>query len=426
MYRAKAAGGGFELAAAGVGAARRTARDCARSRAGDRARRADARVPAAARPEPERVSGVEALLRWHHPQLGAIDPENLIRLAEASGEIVAIGEWALREACTFAAGWPANGCPVRLAVNVAASQLARRDFVAAVRRILDASGLPAPRLELELTETGMLNQIDRLTASLTALHEMGVRLALDDFGTGYASLSHLRQFPLDALKIDRRFVAELTPSPGAADAAIVRSLIELAHRLGLEVVAEGVENEAQLAALRAARLRHGAGPRRRPSARARRSRALARRAGRGRGLAALTFARPPLRKPLSAARLGRRGGSVRPRRRASVMARRCMLTGKGVMTGNNVSHAHNKTRRRFLPNLRQQRLYSETLGESIRLRISANAIRTVEHRGGLDGFLLGAPDRELSGDLRRLKRRIEAACGRRPPPRARNPARRSR
>ncbi len=91
------------------------------------------------------------------------------------------------------------------------------------------------------------------------------------------------------------------------------------------------------------------------------------------------------------------------------MARRCMLTGKGVLTGNNVSHAHNKTRRRFLPNLRQQSLYSETLGESIRLRISANAIRTVEHRGGLDGFLLAAPDRELSGDLRRLKRRIAAA-----------------
>jgi large subunit ribosomal protein L28 len=91
------------------------------------------------------------------------------------------------------------------------------------------------------------------------------------------------------------------------------------------------------------------------------------------------------------------------------MARRCMLTGKGVLTGNNVSHANNKTRRRFLPNLRQQRLYSETLGESIRLKVSAQAIRTVEHRGGLDGFLLAAPDRELSGDLRRLKRRVVAA-----------------
>ena len=91
------------------------------------------------------------------------------------------------------------------------------------------------------------------------------------------------------------------------------------------------------------------------------------------------------------------------------MARRCALSGKGVMTGNNVSHANNKTRRRFLPNLRRQSLYSETLGESVRLRISASALRTVEHRGGLDGFLLGAPDRALSGNLRRLKRRIEAA-----------------
>ena len=91
------------------------------------------------------------------------------------------------------------------------------------------------------------------------------------------------------------------------------------------------------------------------------------------------------------------------------MARRCMLTGKGVMTGNNVSHANNKTRRRFLPNLRQQRVYSETLGESVRLRISAHALRTVEHRGGLDGFLLAAPDSELSSELRRLKRRIATA-----------------
>ncbi len=252
MYRAKAAGGGFELATGRKrrGGTRRYGMAHDLAEAIERGQLLLEYQPQLDL-EPERVSGVEALLRWHHLQLGAIDPENLIRLAEASGEIVAIGEWALREACAVAAGWPCDQQPIRVAVNVAASQLARRDFVAVVRRILDASGLPAARLELELTETSTLNEIDRLIASLEALHEIGVSLALDDFGTGHASLSHLRQFPLDTLKIDRRFVAELPRSPEAVDAAIVRSLIELAHRLDLRVIAEGVESEAQLAALRA-------------------------------------------------------------------------------------------------------------------------------------------------------------------------------
>ena len=248
MYRAKAAGGGPQLFAATI------KRDFDRRQSLKReVARAIARgqLTLEYQPQldlrPERVSGIEALLRWHHPDFGTIDPATLIELAESSGLIATIGEWALREACAVAAGWPRGEPPLRLAVNVSASQMATPDLVPLVARILDDSGLPAERLELELTESAMLNQLEQVVATLEALHGMGVSLALDDFGTGYASLSHLKRFPLDRLKVDRSFIANLAD---ARDAAIVRSLIELGHRLGLRVVAEGVESELQLAALR--------------------------------------------------------------------------------------------------------------------------------------------------------------------------------
>jgi diguanylate cyclase (GGDEF)-like protein len=197
--------------------------------------------------EPERVRAIEALLRWLHPDLGPIGAETLVKLAESSGQIATIGEWALTEACRVAARWPAGPLPTRVAVNISASQLTEPDLATRVARILGESGLPAERLELELTESSVLHEVEQIQATLEALHAMGVALALDDFGTGYASLSHLKRFPLDVLKIDRSFVADLGETP---DAAIVRSLIELGHRLELRVVAEGVETEAQLAALR--------------------------------------------------------------------------------------------------------------------------------------------------------------------------------
>ncbi len=187
------------------------------------------------------------MLRWWHPDFGPIDPETLIALAETSGQIATIGEWALAQACAAVAGWSCSGRALRLAVNVSATQLKRPDLAQLIARILAEAGLPAARLELELTESSMLDEVDRVAATLEQLHEMGVRLALDDFGTGYASLTHLRRFPLDALKIDRSFIANLAD---ASDAAIVHSLIELGHRLGLQVIAEGVESEAQLKALR--------------------------------------------------------------------------------------------------------------------------------------------------------------------------------
>jgi diguanylate cyclase (GGDEF)-like protein/PAS domain S-box-containing protein len=248
MYRAKAAGGGFRLFAPAIKRDFDQQQNLQRELA-----HAIARGQLSLEYQPqldlpsEHVSGIEALLRWCHPDFGTIDPETLIALAETSGQIATIGEWALAHACAAAAGWPSTGRSLRVAVNVSATQLTRPDLASLVERILVENGLPAERLELELTESSKLEKVDRVAAALGQLHEMGVRLALDDFGTGYASLIHLRRFPLDALKIDRSFIANLADPP---DAAIVRSLIELGHRLGLRVIAEGVESEAQLGALR--------------------------------------------------------------------------------------------------------------------------------------------------------------------------------
>jgi diguanylate cyclase (GGDEF)-like protein len=195
----------------------------------------------------QRTVGFEALLRWHHPTLGEVDPEVFIEVAEASGQIGRIGKWALAQACAAAASWPAGPLgPLRLAVNLSAAQMAGDDLPRVVVRALEGSGLAAGRLELELTERSVLDR-DRVTGVLTRLRAMGVRLALDDFGMGFASLRHLGCLPLDALKIDRSFVAGLASTPGHA---IVQCVIELAHRMGLRVVAEGVESESQLTTLR--------------------------------------------------------------------------------------------------------------------------------------------------------------------------------
>ena len=247
MYRAKAAGGGCQLFAAAI----KRDFDHRQKLKGDLLRAITrGELSLEYQPQldlqPERVSGIEALLRWHHPSFGPIDPETLIQAAEASGQIATVGQWALGEACALAAGW--GGEPaLRLAVNVSASQLASPEFAALVARILKERGLPAQRLELELTETAVLHDVERVAATLEDLHDLGVSLALDDVGTGHASLAHLRRFPLDRLKIDRSFVADLAE---ARAAAIVQTLIELGHRLGLRVVAEGVETERQLAVLR--------------------------------------------------------------------------------------------------------------------------------------------------------------------------------
>jgi diguanylate cyclase (GGDEF)-like protein len=189
------------------------------------------------------LHSMEVLLRWHHPELGTISPQVFIGLAEESELIEELGLWVLQEACTQAASWP--GGPMRINVNVSARQLKQGQFLTDVREALVTSGLPASALELELTESVLVTSSQVVTDILNGLHMLGVRLALDDYGTGYSSLAYLKRFPLDVLKIDRTFIQGLGQhKEDQSNLLIVRSTIALAHELGMQVVAEGVEDEA--------------------------------------------------------------------------------------------------------------------------------------------------------------------------------------
>lgn len=194
-------------------------------------------------------TGVEALLRWHHPTDGIISPNRFIPVAEETGIIVEIGEWVLLNACREMKRWIDAGLkPIRVAVNVSARQLRRRDFCETVAGALADSGLPPDLLELEITESSVMENPEEAIKILQALGRMGVSLAIDDFGTGYSSLAYLKLFPIDHLKIDRSFVADIEHDLN--DRAIALGTIALAHSLGLNVIAEGVETEDQLELLR--------------------------------------------------------------------------------------------------------------------------------------------------------------------------------
>ncbi len=195
-----------------------------------------------------RLSGFEALLRWRHPQRGELRPDRFIPLAERSGSIVPIGEWVLREACAQARRWSDAGLsPRMLAVNVSARQLRDPGFPRCVEAVLRETGWPAQQLELELTETALMEESDQSTARLGALADLGVRLAVDDFGTGYSSLAYLKRFKLHRLKVDKSFVKSLESDRD--DRVIASTVIVLGHALGLQVTAEGVETAAQSAFL---------------------------------------------------------------------------------------------------------------------------------------------------------------------------------
>nr|WP_267875699.1 EAL domain-containing protein [Duganella radicis] len=194
--------------------------------------------------------GMEALLRWDGQLLGRVAPSEFIPLAEQNGLILQIGQWVLERACHQAQAWRArHGAALPVAVNLSARQFRDADLVRMVEVALQSSGLPPHLLELELTESMLMQDARRTRRTLAALKAIGVRLAVDDFGTGYSSLSYLKSFPLDYLKIDRSFVAGLPQD--RSDAAIVRAIIAMAHTLGLKVIAEGVETAGQLAFLRA-------------------------------------------------------------------------------------------------------------------------------------------------------------------------------
>ncbi len=194
------------------------------------------------------IVGSEALLRWHHPTLGMVPPGHFIGLAEETGLIVPIGEWALRTACLQNKAWQQAGFgSLRVAVNLSARQFAQRDLVQVVALVLAEVGLEAQHLELELTESLVMADVDHAIEVLRALKALGVKISVDDFGTGHSSLSYLKRFPIDVLKIDRSFVNEITASPD--DAPIAQLVIWLAHSLGMQVIAEGVEDAKQLAFL---------------------------------------------------------------------------------------------------------------------------------------------------------------------------------
>ncbi|WP_165822602.1 putative bifunctional diguanylate cyclase/phosphodiesterase [Paenibacillus montanisoli] len=196
-----------------------------------------------------RLRGFEALLRWQHPQLGLILPAEFIPLAEQGGQIVEIGEWVIREVCGMWGRVRDKGhMDLIVSVNLSPLQLAANDFVEALQRILIETSMPAECLEIEITESILIDSGKRIYNVLEQLREMGIRIALDDFGVGYASLTYLRRLPLHTLKIDRSFVQHIGEQH--AETAIVRSMIALVHELGFQVVAEGVESAEQLALLK--------------------------------------------------------------------------------------------------------------------------------------------------------------------------------
>jgi diguanylate cyclase (GGDEF)-like protein len=191
------------------------------------------------------VTGFEALVRWHHRERGMVSPAEFIPLAEEIGLIVPLGNWVLRQACLDAANWPGA---MKVAVNVSVVQFGSHTLVEDVAAALQASGLPASQLELEITETVMLDDTDSILVILHQLRDLGVGIAMDDFGTGYSSLSYLRRFPFSKVKIDRSFIEGL--GTGGDCDAIVTAVTDLCETLGMSTLAEGVENEAQLTQLR--------------------------------------------------------------------------------------------------------------------------------------------------------------------------------
>ncbi len=197
----------------------------------------------------ERISGAEALIRWHHPQRGIISPDAFIPVVETSGLIHELGQWVLEQACHEAGDWHRRGLPLEtMSVNMSGRQVERPDLPDRVGRALQQTGLPPERLQLELTESSLMHRPQQAARCMSEIRDMGVGLALDDFGSGYSALAHLLEFPLDTIKIDRSFIARIERDP--SHRVLVGGIIGLARDLGLRVVAEGVETRFQLDFLR--------------------------------------------------------------------------------------------------------------------------------------------------------------------------------
>jgi EAL domain-containing protein (putative c-di-GMP-specific phosphodiesterase class I) len=196
-----------------------------------------------------RITGVEALLRWNNVELGQVSPVDFIPPAEETGLIVPIGEWVLREACTQLRAWLDIGIEkISMAVNVSMLQLLRGELFTVMQQTLSEFAIPPELLELELTESVVMANAEQSISTLTQIKSLGVHIAIDDFGTGYSSLAYLKRLPIDTLKIDKEFVGDISTDPD--DEAITATVITMAHSMGLKVIAEGVETQAQLDFLR--------------------------------------------------------------------------------------------------------------------------------------------------------------------------------
>jgi diguanylate cyclase (GGDEF)-like protein len=200
-----------------------------------------------------RIVGVEALLRWQSPELGLVPPAEFVPLAEETGLIIPMSEWVLRTACAQGAAWCRDGMAVSVGVNLSARQFAQAGLVKTISAILEETGFPPHLLDLELTESAVMQEGSDAIAVLQQLRQLGVSLSLDDFGTGYSSLSYLQRFPIDTLKIDRAFVQDITGKAG--EGTLAAAIIAMAHSLNMEVIGEGVETAEQLAFLQARQCR---------------------------------------------------------------------------------------------------------------------------------------------------------------------------
>ncbi len=206
------------------------------------------------------IVGVEALIRWHHPERGMVSPADFIPIAEDTGAIISIGRWVMHEAFRQAVEWqtsyPAD-TPLHVSVNVSMKQLAHNDLIADVREALEVTGIDPATVVLELTESALMHDAAQAAFTLGQLKELGVRLAIDDFGTGYSSLAYLQRFPLDVLKIDRSFVEGVVR--GTQSPALVRAIVDMSRSLDLETVAEGIEHLEELQRVRDMRCNLGQG-----------------------------------------------------------------------------------------------------------------------------------------------------------------------
>jgi EAL domain-containing protein (putative c-di-GMP-specific phosphodiesterase class I) len=207
-----------------------------------------------------RISGFEALLRWQHPERGLLSPAEFMAVAEETGLIVPIGHWILGEACRQTHAWQQTSDsdpPLAISVNLSSKQLLEPDLVEWIRQLLVRTGFDARGLKLEITESVVMENAAKAIAVIGELRELGVQIYMDDFGTGYSSLSYLHRFPVDTMKIDRSFISRVNSRDENAE--IIRTIVALAHSLQMDVIAEGIETEAQLSHLKALQCKYGQG-----------------------------------------------------------------------------------------------------------------------------------------------------------------------